>query len=350
MSETGAKPQAAPPAPKLIDQLQSGVPPALAMLAGLKLDVFSELSGGPRETKEIASALGVEPSRLTRLLYALVAAGLIERHDKGFANSPEAATYFVKRSPRYIGGMHELLEELWRADLETAQSIRSGHPAALHDFSAMSDDEFSAMLRGMHPLAMAAGRDLAERFDFSSLHSVVDVGGGSGGLIATLCELNPGMNGLLFELPGAARLAEPLLRATPGGDRVAIETGDILRASPSGSHDAAILRAFIQVLAPEDAANAIAHVAAALRPGGTIYIAGSGILDDTRLSPAASVYRNLTFMNLYRSGASYTESEHARWLEAAGCGDMQRITLPNGGGVIRATKRLTSDGVNEEQG
>ncbi len=147
------------------------------------------------------------------------------------------------------------------------------------------------------------------------------------------------MNGVLYDLPRTVRLAEPLLRATPGHDRVAIEAGDILRASPSGSHDAAILRALVQVLAPEDAARAITHAAAALRPGGAIYITGTGILDDSRLSPAASVYINVTFMNLYRSGASYTESEHARWLEATGCGDMRRITLPNGSGIISATKR-----------
>lgn len=308
------------------------------MLAGMKLDVFSQLAGGPRETAEIATAMGVEPSRLSRLLFALTASGLLERHEAGFANSPEAAAYFVKGSPRYIGGMHELLEQLWRADLETTESIRSGRPAALHDFNAMSDDELSAMLRGLQPLANITGRELANRFDFSRCRRVIDVGGGSGGLIATLCELNPGMNGVLYDLPRTARLAEPLLRATPGGDRVAIEAGDILHAPPSGSYDAVILRALIQVLAPDEAGVAIAHSAAALRPGGAIYIAGPGILDDSRLSPAAAVYVNLDFMNLYRSGASYTESEHAHWLEAAGCGGMQRVTLPNGSGIISAIR------------
>jgi hypothetical protein len=70
-----------------------------------------------------------------------------------------------------------------------------------------------------------------------------------------------------------------------------------------------------------------------------IYIAGPGILDEDRLSPAAAVYVNLDFLNIYDSGSSYTESEHAGWLEAAGCGDMRRITLPNGSGIISATKR-----------
>jgi hypothetical protein len=47
----------------------------------------------------------------------------------------------------------------------------------------------------------------------------------------------------------------------------------------------------------------------------------------------------VTLMNLYRSGASYTESEHAQWLERAGCGELQRITLPNGSGIISAIRR-----------
>jgi len=92
------------------------------------------------------------------------------------------------------------------------------------------------------------------------------------------------------------------------------------------------------VLAPGDAARAIANAAASLRVGGTIYIAGGGILDDDRLAPREAVFWNLTFMNLYPAGASYTEAEHAEWLSAVGCGNLQRVTLPSGAGIISATK------------
>lgn len=59
----------------------------------------------------------------------------------------------------------------------------------------------------------------------------------------------------------------------------------------------------MQVLAPADAARAIANAAAALRPDGTIYITGAGILDDDRMGPKSAVFINLTFMNLYQAGA-----------------------------------------------
>lgn len=324
--------------PETIQRLQTSVQEAFAMLAGMQLELFTHLADGPRDAAHLAVSLHVAEDRLSRLLYALTACGLLRQQDGQFANSPEAATYLVKGLPTYIGGTHELLNQLWHADLLTAESIRSGLPAALHDFSASSDEEMAAMLRGLHPNAVAAARDLMRRFDLSVYGSVVDVGGGSGGLIATLCDAHPGLRGTLFDLPRTAALAESILMQTPGGDRVVIEAGDILSAVPREKHDAAILRALVQVLSPADAARAISNAAASLQPGGTIYIIGSGILDNGRLTPRSAVFWNLTFMNLYREGASYTEAEHTTWLEAAQCTPVERITLPTGSGVIVAKK------------
>jgi len=103
-------------------------------------------------------------------------------------------------------------------------------------------------------------------------------------------------------------------------------------------HDVVVMRARIQALAPTDAARAIANATAALRCGGMIYIVGDGILDNDRLGPVPAVFWNLIFMNLYASGASYTEAEHAEWLSACGYGAAERIIVPTGGGIIRATK------------
>ena len=309
------------------------------MLAGMRLDVFSHLAAGPRSAADLAASLGVAEDRLSRLLYALVLSGLLERSEDGFANTAEAATFLVKGLPGYMGGVHELLDQLWHADLLTAQSVRSGQPSALHDFSAASDDEMAAMLRGMHPATMATGRELLRRFDFSACASVVDIGGGSGGLVATLCAARPTLRGTLFDLARTTTLAAAILADTPGGERVALEPGDILRGPPRGLHDAVTLRSLVQVLSRDDAARAIANSATALRPGGTIYIAGGGILDNDRLGPRMAVFLNVTFMNLYPASAAYTEAEHAAWLAAAGCEAMQRATLPNGAGLIWARKR-----------
>lgn len=334
--------------PDRIQQLQAGVPVALALLAGMQLDVFTHLGGGSRDAPELAEILGVQEARLSRLLYALVVAGLLERRHGRFANTPEAADLLVKGRPGYLGGMHELLSQLWAADLQTAQSIRSGRPAALHDYGAtadgttseseMSESEMEAMLRGMHPSCVAAGRDLARRFNFAECRSIVDIGGGTGGLVAALCHANPLVKGVLFDLPRVAAVAAPILEHTPGGVSVSIEGGNIVEAPPRDLHDAVLMRAVIQVLPPADAARAIANAAIATRTGGKIYIMGGGILENDRVGPPAAVLLNVTFMNLYPAGGAYTIDEHEAWLTAAGYGEMTRTILPNGGSILRATK------------
>lgn len=325
-------------APETIQRLQAGVAPALAMLAGMQLEVFTHLDGAARSAADLARALEVSEERLSRLLHALVTAGLLECRHGLFANTPEAAAFLVRGRPGYLGGVHELLSQLWHADLQTANSIRSGHPAALHDFTAATDDEMAAMLRGMHAGAAMGGKELLRRFDFSQYRSVIDVGGGSGGLVAALCAAHPALRGTLFDLPRIIALAAPILASTAGGDRVMAAAGDILAAPPPGVYDAAVIRALVQVLSPADAARAIANTATAVRQGGAVFVIGGGILDDDRLGPQSAVFWNVTFMNLYPAGAAYTEAEHRSWLNAAGCGEVERVTLPTGGGIIRATK------------
>jgi SAM-dependent methyltransferase len=324
--------------PATVQRLQIAASSAFAMLAGMQLQLFTSLSAGPRYAEALAAERGVSAERLSRLLYALSACGLLERRQNGFANTPEAAKFLVKGLPDYIGGVHELLDQLWHADLMTALSIRSGRPAAVHDYTAMTDDELAAMLRGMHGSAVSAARDLLTQFDFSQCRSLMDVGGGSGGLVAAFCAARPDVVGVLFELSRTAALAAGILKDVPGGNRVTIETGDILLAPPRERHDAVVMRALVQVLSPSDAAQAIRNASAALRPGGAIYITGGGILDNDRLAPIGAVFLNVTFMNLYRAGASYTEAEYADWLAAAGCEDVRRAILPTGASVIHARK------------
>lgn len=325
--------------PDTIMRLKRAADQAHAMVAGVQLEIFTHVAERPLTSAELAARLGVAEDRLARLLYALVVTGFLEVRDGRFANTPDAAAFLVKGRPDYMGGfMKEMQSKVWDADLRTAESIRSGRPAALHDFNAVSDEEMAAMVRGMQSSSVAFGRALARRFDFSRYRSVVDIGGGSGGLVATLCAEHPELRGTLFDLPRTCKIAAEILRECTGGDRVTIEAGDILAAPPNGIYDAAVMKSVVQVFSPDDAARAISNTAAAVRRGGAVYIiVGVDILDDDRLGPANAVFRNVTLMNFYPAGAAYTEGEHLGWLSAAGCGEVERVTLLDTD-VLRATK------------
>ena len=119
--------------------------------------------------------------------------------------------------------------------------------------------------------------------------------------------------------------------------RVSVVVADAVNGPLGGSFDVAVMRAFIQVLSPEDAQSAIKTVAEALEPGGELYIVGR-IIDDSRVSPPESVLFNLVFVNVYDGGEAYTEHQTREWLDEAGFIDFQRVTLPNGSGIISARK------------
>jgi hypothetical protein len=321
--------------PTTINGIQDAVAPAFALLAGMQLDLFTPIAEDELTAEELAVRLDVNANRLSRLLYALAATGLVTEREGSFRDSPEAAEFLVRGRTRYMGGSHELLASIWSANLRTAESTRTGKPAAQHDWTQADTESDAAALRGLAPLALAFGRAVGERLDLSKVGSVVDIGGGSGTLLLGLMERWPRLRGTLLELPDVILHAEPILAANGGADRITLEPGNILERPAAEKHDLAVLRAVLQVMGREAAASAIRHTAQSLNPGGEVLISGGGILNNDRLGPLNAVFMNITFMNLYRESEAYTEEEHRTWLSAAGFIQVTREQLPDGKELIR---------------
>jgi SAM-dependent methyltransferase len=321
-----------------IIKVANGVHPAFAMLAGCQLDVFTPLKDGALSAEQIAAALGAGVTKLRPLLYALVSAGLLTVADDRFANTAETNYFFVKGTPAYMGSVHELWSLMWNAELKTADSVRSGAPQAKHDYATMPSDELERTFRGLHAGTMGAGRMLAKRYDFSSCQTLVDVGGGSGGLGIALAQAFPHLRVTVVDLPSVTPITQRFVDEARIGERLQVVATDVVRGSLSGTYDVAVLRAVIQTLSAEEARLALKNVGRALNDGGVIYIIGA-VLDDSRLAPPETVAFNLVFLNVYDGGQAYTEQEHRDWLAEASFEAFARVILPDGNSVITARKR-----------
>ena len=308
------------PPPRRIDDLLD-VFPSFALLAGMRLELFSALAAGPLSLEELAGALAVEPRRLRPLAYALVAAGLLERRsgaEEGdrFANGDEAERRLVRGRPGYMGGSHPLLAQLWEGGLRAADSVRSGRPQAAHDFSAMPAEELEAFFAGLHPEALETGGRLGRRAEWAECRRLIDVGGGTGGVSIALARLYPRLEATVTELPAVLPLARRYIADAGLQGRLRAADAD---APLDGPYDAAILKSYLQILGPDEAARALADVAGALRPGGTLFVLGAGIVSDDRLHPAGAAAFNLVFPSFYADGQAHTLGEHRAWFEEAGC-------------------------------
>src|SRR3989337_2373384 len=112
------------PRPTNIEELEWAVWPSFALLAGIRLDLFTPLKAVPLSVEQLADKLGVEADKLKPLLYALAAAGLLKVENGLFANSSEANRFLVRGLSTYRGGKHEVLLNNWQAGVvRTAESI-----------------------------------------------------------------------------------------------------------------------------------------------------------------------------------------------------------------------------------
>ena len=325
--------------PKTIIHNAYAVYPSFALLAGMQLDVFTPLNVGPMTAEKLAKTLDVRADKLSPLLYALVTAGVLTVKNGMFSNTEEADKFLVRGRTGYMGGLSGFYNSLWHATLSTAESIRTGKPQAKLDWMSLPEDELFRFFSDQYPGSLCAGRQLAEKVDFAKFKHVLDAGGGTGGLSIGICGVCPDLQATVVDLPPVAPLSRRFISAAGLSHRIRPVATDLADSPPEGAYDVAVLRALLQVMSPDKVKKVLINISQAMEPESPIYIVGS-VLDDSRLSPTASVAFSLVFLNVYDDGHSYTEKEHRDWLLEAGFADIsvEYNVMSDGLSIVSACK------------
>ena len=327
-----------PPRPDTIWRLRTEPYPSFALLAAIRLDLFTPLSGGPLTVEQVAEALGVDSDKLRPLMYILVESGLLTVDGELFSNSLESDHYLVKGNSNYMGAGYEAFAEMWNALWNSADSIRTGSAQAKADYAAMSKEELESHYHSFHEGTLSRGRSLLAQYDFSSSRRLIDVAGGTGGVAIAMALACPNLRATVVDLPSVTPLTQRLVQEAGVADRVEVVAADVVNGTLEGSFDVAVMCAFIPVISCDQAQRALKNVAQAMEPGGTIYLNDGGTLDDSRLSPVAVLRQNLWFINVFDEGQARTEQERREWLTGAGFEGAERVTLPDGHSIIVARK------------
>jgi ubiquinone/menaquinone biosynthesis C-methylase UbiE len=305
------------PALDILAKMDNAIYPSLATLAGIQLQLFQGLLPGPLAASELATAMSLDVSKLTPLLYALVRAGLLTLRDDRFANTAEAAYYLNPTSPHYVGSYYE---GFWLATLKTADSVRTGRPSAQPQSAEDLSRYFATIGSGRD-----GGAEIIELFDINQHTTLLDVGGGLGGSAILLAESYPHLRVTIVDLPRVLPLTRQYLAEHDTSGRVDCIEADVVHGLLKGRFDAAVVSRFLHVLSPEEARQALGNIAQVINPGGTIYITSTLILDETRTSPDVAVYLSLALINLDQGGQAHTEIEYRTWLTEAGFVDVVRV-------------------------
>jgi hypothetical protein len=233
-------------------RLTNGFQVSQAIYVAATLGIPDLLRDGPRSSADLAAATGTHPGALHRLLRALASVDVLHEDDAGFALT-EMGECLRSDAAQPLAGWAALVGRpyFWTAWGALLDSVRTGENAMRHvtgmgpwEYRAERPDERAIFDRAMTDLTRRGARALLEAYDFSRFSTVVDVGGGQGALLAAILAANPGLRGIVFDLPGVVAAADGVLEAAGVADRCTVVGGDFFQAVPEGG-DAYLMRAIL---------------------------------------------------------------------------------------------------------
>jgi hypothetical protein len=188
---------------------------------------------------------------------------------------------------------------------------------------------FSEMMVGLHshePPAVAAA------YDFSNYRTIVDVGGGTGNMLAAVLARHPGPRAILFDRPHVLRDAPVLLHAKGVQDRVTIEPGDFFLGVPPRA-DGYILSHVLHDWNEEQCLTILGHVRNAMHSASRLLII------EMVLPPGDTAHPGKLFdmtMLVQLGGQERTESEYVSLVTRAGLHCTRLIPTSSAVSIVEA--------------
>jgi hypothetical protein len=332
-----------PPAQELVHMLASAwLAQALAVVA--KLRVADLLVAGPKTPAEIGAATGTQAPALHRVLRALAGAGVFTEDESGRFGLTSLADPLRSDAASSIRSYAVMTGErwVWQSFGALEHSLRTGTPAfdqvfgaPLFDYYAAHPEAARVSAEGLKSVGRGQDAAVAAAYDFGPAGTVVDVGGGQGGLLAAILAANPQARGVLFDLPHVAAMARQSLEAAGLSARCRIEAGDFFREVPALG-DVYLLRKVIHDWDDERAMTILRTCRSAMSEG-------SRLLLLEMIVPAGNTpsYAKLLdlLMLVYAGGRERTEAEYRDLLMSAALSVSRVVPTASAVSIIEATPR-----------
>jgi SAM-dependent methyltransferase len=307
------------------------------------LGIADQLGEGPRDSDELARAVGADPQALHRVLRLLASLGVFAEVAPGsFALTPLGDT-LRSDAPGSVRNfaITETAPGHWLPWGRLHESVRSGRPMArealgmeLFDWYAQNPEEAGFFSAAMGNLSALAASELVRVYDFSAVRTVADVGGAHGVLLTSVLRANPAARGILFDLPHVIATAEGAVAAEGLSPRCELVSGDFFEAVPEGA-DLHLLKQIVHDWDDEPATRLLRNCHRALGPAGKLLLVEMVIPPDNRPSPAQAMDLNMLVL---LGGRERTEEEYQRLFQAAGFRLERVIPTHSPFSVIEATR------------
>jgi SAM-dependent methyltransferase len=245
------------------------------------LRIADHIAAGITDVDALAAAAGSDAAALHSVLGHLTAKGVFVATAPGRFELNDAARGLLDPSLRIgldLEGIGGRMAYTWSTLLTY---VRTGAPAYQEVFGMPFWEDLDA-----HP-------DIAASFDalmgpaghgtpdpevlvtggWESVRTVVDVGGGTGALLAEILRARPAIHGTLVDLPRTVARADEIFRAAGVADRVTTIGQSFFDPLPAGA-DLYVLAKVINDWPDRESTAILRRCAEAARPGGRVVVLG----------------------------------------------------------------------------
>ena len=292
------------------------------LLTAMELDLFTQIEDSSRSPSEIAGLIGADPRAIDRLCAVLCGAGLLDRQDGRYGNTPLARRHLVRGSDEYLGGlMHSA--HLWTRWTELTAAVRLGQAPAAEEISDRGGEWLEAFIAAMHSRGLSQAPLDIGLLDLQDTSHVLDLGGGSGVFAMAFVQIRPDMRATVFDLPEVVGITRRYIEEAELTPRIGTLAGDYRTDDIGSGYDLVFLSAIVHSNSSSVNATLLRRCADALNPGGQVVVQDF-VIDEDRVHPAGAALFALNMLVATSEGDTFTESEIREWMEAAGLVDVVR--------------------------
>jgi 2,7-dihydroxy-5-methyl-1-naphthoate 7-O-methyltransferase len=290
------------------------------------LRIAEHVDSGITGIDDLAVAAGVHAESLHRVLRHLVEKGLFEEPEPGRFALNQAARGLIDPGAHLgfdLDGMGGRMAHAW-GTLLTA--VRTGKAAYHEVFGRPFWDDLAA-----HP-------DIAMKFDelmgpaghgmpdpevlvnggWESVRTVVDVGGGTGALLAEILRARPSVRGTLVDLPATVARSAEIFQAAGVSKRVITVAQSFFDPLPCGA-DLYLIKNLLGDWPDREASDLLRRLAEAARPAGRVVVLG-GVSPDDGKPPSPELLMLVLVGGKSRSLTEFREMARAAGLEVHATG------------------------------
>lgn len=245
-----------------------------------RLGIPNLLQSGPQSVETLAATTSTQAEKLYVILRALAHIGVLVETPGRVFGPTDLSTLLVTNAGPSMGhfALHITEPAQWDAWKELEACLSTGevpferaNGKTVYEFTRDNDWSGDVFINAMSFLTNHAVDALLEVYDFGQFETVMDIGGGQGGLIANIVK-KFGCKGMLFDLPYVTETA-PAFIEKQGIDPSAVQviSGNVFEELPKGA-DAIVMKYFLSSWKDEDALKILQQCRKALPKHGKVVL------------------------------------------------------------------------------